>query len=1132
MWHWTKVALHCVVGGTEVMTGHQMQHQLNWDNDEGSLVDPTFIAMLRDPDSRRKEQMERAAQLNSAWQRWGGLIGLSAFGSPPLSVVEEEALHARYLARANAVNLSDVAEMKIVPNELSLRLGVLPSLLNDFKLFLSLGSLMPASTRSQTRERERREKLLSVVFEGVRRGKRSVRHKAERKYGPLLRVLLTPSSSIMASAADWKLQMDAAPEAEKPQYQFFYEKALKREEEEKERERRDKVQAHEAVLSTVSALTDEEVEEKTVPLLKALAGVRVAEDHTGQLAQVFKQLKELREDMAKMAQQRRDQLQQFASSHQAQIVSSLTYPASNAACQSSFAPLTTSTSSPSTSSSSLSVVNSQSGSAASPDPAAAAAAAASGGAGTSGTVAAPGPDPAMAGQGGSFAYIDRKAAQIPSKYDGTDDVESWISSMRSYFDVLGTPPSTQSSILGTNVEPIVRGFLETQAVQPGYKRIDLNKWLKVTPTTALEDLLIKQYADPQAAAEARLKLDKLKHSKWTGTMHSLQQYVSKLFATPELEMTAQSCLDVIKGTVPSTLKDRLGLGLSGYTDWLTLKRDLVKLEAQDLPGGSSGKKATGRKRLPGSNRFAAHDQLEADEETLVDESSLDDDQEQDCGASCSLSAHESEFQSSPETPFDADSKVEKIHILYKEPWVESKEIDFHALLTRWAHMKQERAQGRTKLIFFKLYINGHYIRALADCGATANYFSPHGIRKARLGMKQVTLQNPCRTQVGNQEVVTSTHAVKGVRTTFDADRTITHELNFYVLDQCPFDAVIGLGRLQAQCERTTWKDSQFMVKDAMGIERPVLLDEPRESQVTFLNAMQFCKKWRRRKTDEQMYIAFVRPAHVPSIFVVHSDSTLHDVSTSDATTSTSTKSISSPNDSTSNLVVLAALIQTDMLAPESDDPPPEIPPEIRNLLNRFPDVLGEPHGVPVRPIRHRIELIEGSTPPKGCVYRMGSGELEELRRQIDEMIGKGSIKPSESEFGAPVLFVPKKGGKLRMCIDYRGLNRITRKNAYPLPRIDDLLDAAGGCKVFSKIDLKFGYHQIEVDLAEQHKTACKTRDGLYEFTVMPFGLTNAPATFQSLMDKVFRHQINWFVVVYLDDILIFRKIDGGAHETP
>ncbi|GBG70533.1 hypothetical protein CBR_g6661 [Chara braunii] len=154
---------------------------------------------------------------------------------------------------------------------------------------------------------------------------------------------------------------------------------------------------------------------------------------------------------------------------------------------------------------------------------------------------------------------------------------------------------------------------------------------------------------------------------------------------------------------------------------------------------------------------------------------------------------------------------------------------------------------------------------------------------------------------------------------------------------------------------------------------------------------------------------------------------------------------------------------------------------------------------------------------------MGQGELEELRRQIDDMIDRGWIRPSEYEFGAPVLFVPKKGGKLRTCIDYRGLNRITRKNAYPLPRIDDLLDAAGGCKVFSKIDLKSGYHQIEVDPSDQHKIAFKTRDGLYEFIVMHFGLTNAPATFQCLMDKVLRDQLNRFVVVYLDDNLIFSK---------
>ncbi|GBG86085.1 hypothetical protein CBR_g40988 [Chara braunii] len=257
---------------------------------------------------------------------------------------------------------------------------------------------------------------------------------------------------------------------------------------------------------------------------------------------------------------------------------------------------------------------------------------------------------------------------------------------------------------------------------------------------------------------------------------------------------------------------------------------------------------------------------------------------------------ESDQQRALEARTDAESKAAAAQVLYIEPWEETKEVNFHSHLEHWLQLKQQRrVQGSVELIFFKLLIDHRYMRVLIDNGLATNlFFSPNRIRKAGLGMKQVELENPCQTQVGNQEVVTSTHAVKGVRVTFDKDRTVTHELNFYILDKCPFDAVIGLG-------------------------------------------------W------------------------------------------------------------------------------------------------------------------------------------------------------------------------------------ITKKNAHPLPRIDDRLDVAGGWKVFSKIDLKSGYHQIEVDPNDQHKTAFRTCDGLYEFIVMPFGLTNAPATFQCLMDKVLRHQLNMFVVVYLNDILIFSK---------
>ncbi|GBG58708.1 hypothetical protein CBR_g109 [Chara braunii] len=198
-------------------------------------------------------------------------------------------------------------------------------------------------------------------------------------------------------------------------------------------------------------------------------------------------------------------------------------------------------------------------------------------------------------------------------------------------------------------------------------------------------------------------------------------------------------------------------------------------------------------------------------------------------------------------------------------------------------------------------------------------------------------------------------------------------------------------------------------------------------------------------------------------------------------------------------------------------------PTIAKLLEEFKDLTESPTRVVPRPIRHRIEIESGSRTPKGAVYRMSPRELEELRKQLDELLEKGWIRPSSSLFGAPVLFVPKKEGELRMCIDYRGLNAIAVKNVEPLPRIDDLLDRVQGCKYFTKIDLKSDYHQIEVHPDDQYKTAFRTRYGHYEFIVMPFGLTNAPATFQRGMNDLFRPWLDKFVVVYLDDILVFSK---------
>ena len=160
---------------------------------------------------------------------------------------------------------------------------------------------------------------------------------------------------------------------------------------------------------------------------------------------------------------------------------------------------------------------------------------------------------------------------------------------------------------------------------------------------------------------------------------------------------------------------------------------------------------------------------------------------------------------------------------------------------------------------------------------------------------------------------------------------------------------------------------------------------------------------------------------------------------------------------------------------------------------------------------------------------MAPAEMQELKKQLEELLEKGFIRPSTSPWGAPVLFVKKKDGSLRLCIDYRELNKVNVKNKYPLPRIDELLDQLQGATVFSKIHLRSGYHQLRIQDKDIPKKAFRTRYGHYEFIVMPFGLTNAPAVFMDLMNRVFIDYLDRFVVVFIDDILIYSR-SRGEHE--
>ncbi|GJU76466.1 putative reverse transcriptase domain-containing protein, partial [Tanacetum coccineum] len=180
--------------------------------------------------------------------------------------------------------------------------------------------------------------------------------------------------------------------------------------------------------------------------------------------------------------------------------------------------------------------------------------------------------------------------------------------------------------------------------------------------------------------------------------------------------------------------------------------------------------------------------------------------------------------------------------------------------------------------------------------------------------------------------------------------------------------------------------------------------------------------------------------------------------------------------------------------------------------------------------KKKVDDIKCASPVVRSPYRLAPSEMLELSNQLKELQEKGFIRPSHSPWGAPVLFVKKKDGSMRMCIDYRELNKLTIKNRYPLPRIDDLFDQLQGACCFSKIDLRSGYHQLRVREEDIPKTAFRTRYGHFEFTVMPFGLTNAPAIFMDLMNRVCKPYLDKFVIVFIDDILIYSKSENRRTE--
>ncbi|GBG84374.1 hypothetical protein CBR_g38346 [Chara braunii] len=409
-------------------------------------------------------------------------------------------------------------------------------------------------------------------------------------------------------------------------------------------------------------------------------------------------------------------------------------------------------------------------------------------------------------------------------------------------------------------------------------------------------------------------------------------------------------------------------------------------------------------------------------------------------------------------------------------------VDLHAYIAKIdREFKTQRYDDiDAPLLYVRIQIGEATCSALIDCGASRNYISQDFMVRAGLGPH--VRRKPHPTQV----TLADGHTHKSIDRCIDDVPVYfaphaSEAVSFDILDT-KFDMILGMSWLRSEHHPVNFYNRTVHIRDRNEILVPCMVPLPHPSISCHVVSAASMRASIIRDDIQEMGVCFLHA--LPP----------HDASSTDS----------------------------------SSDP------RITELLDAYSDVFEGPHGVvPDRPIRHEIILEDGAVLPRGCIYRMSEEELSVLRAQLDDLLEKGWIRPSSSPYGAPVLFVRKKNKDLRLCIDYRKLNAQKIRNAGPLPRINDLLERLGGTKFFSKLYLKSGYHQLEIRQEDRYKTAFKTRYGHFEWLVMPFGLTNAPATFQAAMTMEFRHMLDRYVLIYLDEILVYsRSLDEHVEHLP